>query len=145
MHCKITSNAGNWRLVLIHLLKFIIIIFCSYGALLSAVPAVAAYTGIQYNWMPDSKVDMLILVASATFVILSYFNLYDTYDISLGNDIVVLGLIILISACSMDPMDLGVYTLIMLPMLVLYNHFSDIHRTLLQPQPKHIKQEKLEL
>jgi hypothetical protein len=134
MHCKITSNSGNWRLSLIHLLKFLIIIFCAYGALLSTIPAIAAYSGITYDWMPDSRADMFILIAAATVVIISYYHLYDTYDLTLRSDLVIFGLILLISACSMDPQDLGIYALVMLPMIIIYNRFSDIHHTLIVPK-----------
>jgi hypothetical protein len=84
--------------------------------------------------MPDSRADMFILIAAATVVIISYYHLYDTYDLTLRSDLVIFGLILLISACSMDPQDLGIYALVMLPMIIIYNRFSDIHHTLIVPK-----------
>lgn len=136
MDCKCITRTCNVRLTLLQVIKFTIVIFSAYGLLLSALPKFASYTGLGYDWMPSGKSDMFWLVAASTLVILVYYNIGSQYQLSIRSDLVIFGITLLLCATTLNTTDLGIYALVMLPLLLMYNQFSDIQRVLLAPKKK---------
>lgn len=136
MLCKCITLACNWRLSLIQLLKFALVIFCTYGILLTMIPNMAECINLDCKWMPDSKSEMFIMLATSVIVILIYYNVYDEYRLSTKSDIMVLALIMIMASSLMEIKNVGIYSLVMMPLLYFYAKFSDINYHLLPPNER---------
>jgi Ca2+/Na+ antiporter len=83
--------------------------------------------------MPDSKIDMFIMLATSVVVILVYYNVHDEYSLSTKSDMMVLLLIMIMASAFMGVKNIGIYSMVMFPLLYIYAKFSDINYHLLPP------------